>query len=1146
MKNIKNLITLLGLLLSTQVWAFTPLSSSTTEVSRISKAFFDEESNLDQAKLQNYRAKIKTRRTELYEISYNQRVKREGQSKKKAAKKALEDVSDYDLLLKLIDSTREVEGYANLIEHLQKVESIDYALLKEGNPLFYVDILEGVRGYFKKYAVQKTNLPLGEAKNLLAPTEGSGFYEQAELEELKKSKVDISLLEPPLNSPFVFQREDISKVDVKDSYLGGKNKLYEGLDVWWPATNVFNFKKIKKTQSKPKLDVLYTNPKTGKEEVFKIKLAEEIHSEGTVAALANTIGIYTDLSKNLRDIKVYLGKTTYNEFRNDWYSYFDGFDLDRLVKERGNDEKGEYLVFYDGLIEQKLKEEDSYKRMGPWAWGGNDHKHLRETRGLFLFSVWIGNTDLKEAENNKLVVRTKAGAVENYKVMHDIGFSLGNLLSEKPLNFKWNPIKKVKKDEIVLDFFNIQDNSGYEHVTYADARWMIRKIAQLTRKQIEDAVSIGGWPRTEPYNIHRLLIEKLISRRNHFVKTFGLLGETLPNGNVIKWMDFSDKEIENVPEYIGEYTVDFSRELKSLVRDPFRQIPHMIVNLMKVGVSAIQKFEIDPLELGLDAGVISQIIVSVERELVRNPNPKDESETFLVKDKFLIGTRLGAGYVISGDVAKYREYTLIRTARTEHEAKYKDNFFLNLRLPFQVMLKQLPKSHILSIADYFETRGRVKLQSPGGSFIGLGTEGTISKLSLGRTIISKNESKDVIFYEDKSNFSKIAWRAFATAGLLKIPFGTADIQKGTINRDVYTLSTEKLLDPAAIAAVTAVIDGQDHEKIKKIATPTKLSSDFVEKNFKLNVLGFIGKTTYQRRDYVTNYGTSSSDEDDTSVFQMERVKGSFWYSMFGSRVFEEFSQIVTEKDKNGEVIDSVLKLNYLHDDDRVTSKELQKVYLNFLNAVGKNGEMINFTPEEHTSNGEWGHLDVRLSLDIYKSGLDKIADLKLSTLIRAAAKITGDSYPKLVDLYKNLMRATHSSRNTVVKNPRFSYRGKKYYYKSLFSDLKKFALRIKKIKESAQTEEEVSAGILNAFHKGVKKKEGSYSPLILRTIIEDLKKSDYFLEVTFLPHAGTENKLPERVIPYNNEGKMREVKSFEFLTNMDDTLNVFEHFSNLR
>jgi hypothetical protein len=1146
MKITKNMIRIIGLFLSMQVWAYTPLSSSKVEVARVSKTYFSEGNTLDLEKIKVYREKIKTKRTEIYEISYNERVKRVGQSKKKARKKALEDVADYDLLLKMIDNTKSLKDYPAKIEHIQSIEAFSYALLKEGNPLFYVDLLEGVRGYFKKYAVQKKNLPLGEAKNLVAPTENKSFFEQNELEELKEAKKDISLFEPPKNSPFVFQRDDISKVDVKDSYLNGKNRLYEGLDVWWPETNVFKLKKIKKTQSKPKLDVLYINPKTGKEEVFKIKLAEEIHSEGTVAALANTIGIYTDLSKNLRDIKVHLGKTSYNEFRTDWYSYFDGFDLDRLVKEQGSDENGDYLVFYDGLIEQKLKEEESYKRIGPWAWGGNDHKHQRETRGLFLFSVWIGNTDLKEAENNKLVIRTKESGIESFKVMHDIGFSLGNLLSEKPLNFKWNPIKKVKDDEIVFDFFNIQDNSGYAHVTYADARWMIRKIAQLTRKQIEDSVEIGGWPKEEPYNIHRLLIEKLISRRNHFVKTFGLLGETLPNGSKIEWIEFTKKDIEQVPEYIGEYTVDFSKEASDLTRDPLRQIPHLILNLMKVGVSTIQKIEIDPIELGIDAGFISQIIVSVERELVRNPNPKDESETFLVKDKFLIGTRIGAGYIISGDVAKYREYTLIRTARTEHEAKYKDNFFLNLRLPFQVMLKNLPKSHILSIADYFETRGRIKIQTPGAALIGLGTEGTISKLSLGRTIISKNKSKDIIFYEDKSNFNQLAFRAFVTAGLLKIPFATINAKKGKINRDVYTISTDKLIEPAAIEAVTAIIDSQDHSKIKIIAKPTKLSSDFLEKNFKVNVLGFMGKTSYQRRDYVTNYGTSDSSEDDTTVFQMERVKGSFWYSILGSRVFEEFSQIVTEKNRNGEVTDSILKLHYLHDDNRVTSKELKKVYLNFLNAVGKNGNMINFSPEMHTSNGEWGHLNVRLSLDIYKTGLEKVSKMKLSSLLRAATKITGDSYPKLGRLYKSLMRATHSRSNTVVKNPRFTYRGKKYYYKSLFRDLKKFALRIKDINKNAKKDEEVSAGLLNAFYKGVKKKEGSFSPLILRSVIEEFEKEDYFLEVTFLPQAGSENKLPERVIPYNNEGIKQEVQSHDFLTSLDDTLNVFEHFSKLR
>ena len=64
-------------------------------------------------------------------------------------------------------------------------------------------------------------------------------------------------------------------------------------------------------------------------------------------------------------------------------------------------------------------------------------------------------------------------------------------------------------------------------ITYADARWMTRQIAQLSRKQIVQAVSIGHWPRAAG----ELLTEKLIHRRNQLVEAFDLVGTPSPSGS---------------------------------------------------------------------------------------------------------------------------------------------------------------------------------------------------------------------------------------------------------------------------------------------------------------------------------------------------------------------------------------------------------------------------------------------------------------------------------------------------------------------------------------------------------------------------------------------------------------------------------------
>lgn len=58
---------------------------------------------------------------------------------------------------------------------------------------------------------------------------------------------------------------------------------------------------------------------------------------------------------------------------------------------------------------------------------------------------------------------------------------------------------------------------------------MVRLIARLTRKQIDDAVALGGWP----LPLRQLLVEKLISRRNQMVEAFKLVGEKTPEGDTI-------------------------------------------------------------------------------------------------------------------------------------------------------------------------------------------------------------------------------------------------------------------------------------------------------------------------------------------------------------------------------------------------------------------------------------------------------------------------------------------------------------------------------------------------------------------------------------------------------------------------------------
>lgn len=192
-----------GLLFSLSVYSATELPFPKTYIQKLNKIFL-EEGSLSAEKTNLYKDKIQTRRDELYKLSLNERIHKKGQSKKKAKKKALEDVEHYDYLLKFIDSGKSLKE-ADLYRHLDNVLTFDEALKVEGNLLGYKEVMEGIRGILRQYSIKRNQPKENQAVN---------------------AKEDLR------SSPFIFDQGNISEVDVLESYLGGKNPLYEGMDVW--------------------------------------------------------------------------------------------------------------------------------------------------------------------------------------------------------------------------------------------------------------------------------------------------------------------------------------------------------------------------------------------------------------------------------------------------------------------------------------------------------------------------------------------------------------------------------------------------------------------------------------------------------------------------------------------------------------------------------------------------------------------------------------------------------------------------------------------------------------------------------------------------------------------------------------------------
>ena len=135
-----------------------------------------------------------------------------------------------------------------------------------------------------------------------------------------------------------------------------------------------------------------------------------------------------------------------------------------------------------------------------------------------------------------------------------VPFSLADI-SESINDFRWHACR-IENHQVYLPYDGAQEFS----TTYSDARWITRRIAQLSRPDWSEILSVAGFPD----GVRDLVLEKLISRRNSLMECLGMgsathfyvnsdvnYGDVVRNGKVIKadWplygTDFSGDDPES-------------------------------------------------------------------------------------------------------------------------------------------------------------------------------------------------------------------------------------------------------------------------------------------------------------------------------------------------------------------------------------------------------------------------------------------------------------------------------------------------------------------------------------------------------------------------------------------------------------------------
>lgn len=1096
-----------------------------TQVKRLIQETFFKDGHPSPEKIQRYRSIISQRYHEVKQNLGNVYRFIEHKSEKKTGKKIKNknEIKTYKILLDTIDQLPRQKDPVEFQRRALNILRLDYALKIQARKLASVELIEKIPFSLSGKKIPIRRAPNGEASNLVNPATGL-FYSQDELSEIKRNGGDVSKLNPSSDSTFWVDHA-VSRIDVREFYLNGRDPLHNGLEIFIPDGKAY-FDKVRKTQSKPKLDLFVRH--NGEKLEFKLKVGAEVHSETTCAALYTALGFSADITTFVKDFKVVLGKVTHHEFRMEWDSYYGGYDLDKYIKSKGKDHEGNFLIFYDGVLELKPA---GLIRVGPWAYGGNGNGGLREVRAALLFNMWVSNLDLKESENNKLILRKIGETYRFFHIQHDMGFAFGKTYMERPGMFQWDLVKKRTGKYIHMNFACLVDNSLFDYVTYADGRWMVRLIARLTRRQISEAVALGGWPESPA----KLLVEKLIARRNQLVKVFGLVGEKTPEGGTISLMKFdrylttADGVVKNgnlkiynfegYPQYFGPRV----NEILALVLKGLRNAAvDTVVNL----AGSLRYIVLDPEWFGIDDRIIGKIILRMDREIEQNPNPADVSESFLVKDTMQVGLRLGYGSVISGDVAYWRKYTLVYPVETRDEGRFHDKFIMNLLLPFKHNGRHVPRNHVVMIEDFLESRGKISLKTLGSM---LEIAPSVSKVYLSRRFIGFKDNPHIqraVFFEDKSLYDELKLRVFFELFdfFQSVPL-YAHMQNGTLNRDYVEMDTSDLeTNPRKQKALEQLLLEGNPTLVQELGRKTSIRDRFFEKKSYLKLLGLIKRRSVYRIDRL-----GEKPSQDFHSIQVESRKLKSWRFLDNGERHFSVIRLTGKTEGKAPVKEPLVTLSFQVNDRATHDGELKNGYLFFINTLALKKDFLGFNSTLHTANRLWGYTRTIVNVVLYEEAIKNLIHAGETKIWEALADVTG----KPMDFWRRKSKTKYRR-----GRPKTRYYSRDHYLAV------KTRYFIKELRRAQKTPDGVEKmkHVVNALRKTVYTSGQTYNPILPAVVHKLAGKENVYINARVGMPESKELLFPARAPLYNESGTDRGLKPPVFIFSFDDPSEIYHLF----
>jgi hypothetical protein len=151
---------------------------------------------------------------------------------------------------------------------------------------------------------------------------------------------------------------------------------------------------------------------------------------------------------------------------------------------------------------------------GAWRWEDNPFVGTRPYQGLLVLLMMFNSTDLKSS-NNSLYEYRRAGDVERWYVVRDIGAALGDTRQLAPRKnhadtFERYPfILGVNNGHVQFAYNGWYKNLVRDRITPEDVAWASNLLGRLSDRQWNDAFRAGGYTPDTANRFIRKLREKI-------------------------------------------------------------------------------------------------------------------------------------------------------------------------------------------------------------------------------------------------------------------------------------------------------------------------------------------------------------------------------------------------------------------------------------------------------------------------------------------------------------------------------------------------------------------------------------------------------------------------------------------------------------